>query len=681
MLRKVVRGIGACIFFLCFLATPSSGAGPEDHLAPKWHPWFELGGYAGNESSRGELVLWAPLLQSSKSLLFADVRGKLFEDEQREGNTIGYRHMLLGGWNIGGSAGYNSRATALGSRFGQVALGAEALHPLWDIRVNGYLPTRSDRVVGRSSSTRESGWTTRWSPRPWRKRARQPPHPSTFKQRYCARHHRSHNDTHHNDLDRNDDPYHDARTLMSKVEAALRGLDAEVGAKLPLPATAWSHDLRFFVGGYYFDHDAAETAITGPRVRLEWRIDEPFGIWRGSRLTFESSYQWDEVRRDQIEVALTSASVRLGDPPRKRAIHRAQERRMTERLERDANIISQPKVKTSISTSTNSTSFDPVATTTTGTSQSTTTTREAVTDALTDVRFDRAIIVTNGQDLQAALTSAGSNSLIIAQGGATDFARIFLVASQTLIGGGTTIQVKGVTSGLLADITAPGSRPTILHTRPATGIVGGAAVVTLASNVHVAGVDIVGGGSTANLVTNNIGIFGPDGLNNVVVDGVTVRILEHRNCLWKQQHQRAGAEFGGARRGRRRINFQFGNTDILVSNNDVSNTRFDGIIFQGSNTNVRVISNRIGSIGDDAIGGMGPNQIEYSNNTFHSSIAENLLDIFLTNGNTYSGTGNVLATGLTVGNRLCEASPAPAFTGSISFTNGTVFVDNVAPCN
>ena len=78
---------------------------------------------------------------------------------------------------------------------------------------------------------------------------------------------------------------------------------------------------------------------------------------------------------------------------------------------------------------------------------------------------------------------------------------------------------------------------------------------------------------------------------------------------------------------------------------------------------------------------MGPNQIEYSNNTFHSSIAENLLDIFLTNGNTYSGTGNVLATGLTVGNRLCEASPAPAFTGSISFTNGTVFVDNVAPCN
>src|SRR5262245_32030400 len=114
------------------MAAPSSAAGPEGGSTAKWHPWFELGGYAGNENSRGELVLWAHLLQSSKSLVFADVRGKFFEDEQREGNAaLGYRQMLQSGWNIGGWAGFDSRNTTLRSRFGQVAFGAEAMHPFW----------------------------------------------------------------------------------------------------------------------------------------------------------------------------------------------------------------------------------------------------------------------------------------------------------------------------------------------------------------------------------------------------------------------------------------------------------------------------------------------------------------------------------------------------------------------
>jgi hypothetical protein len=470
------------------------------------------------------------------------------------------------------------------------------------------------------------------------------------------------------------------RTNIEVRELAFRGLDAEVGAKLPLPAIAWSQDVRFFVGGYYFDHDAAETAIAGPRVRLEWRIDEPFGIWRGSRLTFESSYQWDEVRRDQIEVGARlrlpfGSENRRGNEP----VLSAQERRMTERLERDANIISQPKVKTSISTSTSATTFDPVVARTSSTAQSTTTTREAVADALTDVRFDRAIIVANGQDLQAALTSSGSNSLIVAQGGATDFGRIFLVASQTLLGGGTTIQVKGITSGLLADFTAPGSRPTISYPGPSTSVVGGSAVVTLTSNTHLAGVNITGIGNVHT--PNNHGVYGGDNNTNVVVNGVHVSNVGDQ-----------GIQFGSNNTNIRvinntitnipsdGINFQFNNSNVLISGNTVNGVG-DGIVIQGNNTAVRVVDNHLSNIGDDAIGGMGGNQIEYSRNVFSGTITQNLLDIFSSNGNSYTGSGNVLAAGLVVGGRLCEASPAPAFTGSISFTNGTVFVDNVAPCN
>jgi hypothetical protein len=59
------------------------------------------------------------------------------------------------------------------------------------------------------------------------------------------------------------------------------------------------------------------------------------------------------------------------------------------------------------------------------------------------------------------MTGAGNEALIVAQGGAADFGAVSILTAQTLLGGGGTIQLRGLNTGRLAEYTAPGTRPTI----------------------------------------------------------------------------------------------------------------------------------------------------------------------------------------------------------------------------
>ncbi|WP_417666782.1 inverse autotransporter beta domain-containing protein [Roseibium sp.] len=137
---------------LALLATASinllsgTAALSEEPIA-KWRGWGEFGGYFGSDNaSRGEVAIFAPLLQNGTSLLFTDVRGKLFEDNAREGNAaLGYRHMLSPGWNLGVWAGLDIRNSVHGNTFWQAAGGIEALSEVWDLRINGYLPLSNSK--------------------------------------------------------------------------------------------------------------------------------------------------------------------------------------------------------------------------------------------------------------------------------------------------------------------------------------------------------------------------------------------------------------------------------------------------------------------------------------------------------------------------------------------------------
>ncbi len=91
----------------------------------------------------------------------------------------------------------------------------------------------------------------------------------------------------------------------------------------------------------------------------------------------------------------------------------------------------------------------------------------------------------------------GANTLIIAQGGSGNITNTLvasghqvLLADQTLVGGGTTIQLQGRTSGTVANFTAPGQQATLVNTNSFS-------VLYVNGNTHIAGLNIQGGGAAA----------------------------------------------------------------------------------------------------------------------------------------------------------------------------------------
>lgn len=309
---------------------------------------------------------------------------------------------------------------------------------------------------------------------------------------------------------------------------------------------------------------------------------------------------------------------------------------MTEGLERDTDIVTDTKA--------------------TGTTSSTTT-REGVEDAATNVDFDRVATVDGTGDLTTVSGTAGANSLIIADGSNGDLnGPHVLQGDQTLMGGGSTIQVRGVTSGIVVDFTAPGSRPTL------TTAAGPNTVLTLGgSNTHVSGIGIVG--STGN------GILA-DGRSNTVVQNVSIQ---------------------GGRDG---IHIQGAGGSMRIIDVTIAGQGDDGIEVSGSGQTVSVIDSAISdsSYGIFVFGAN--NTADISGTTFSDIVFHALLlsgsghDVTL-NDSTFSGalvrglsivasavalngTGNT-AQNATFSSGLCSGS-GNDWSGSVEF-DGTVYTN------
>ena len=481
-MQFITRGRCAAIVVaiggMMVLAPSATAEQPSSNLAPKWTPWVEFGGFYGSdETSRGEGVVWAPFAQGQTSLVFGEARGKIFENDMREGNfALGYRQMMAGGWNLGFWGGYDVRRSTFGNNFHQLAGGIELLSDRWDFRANAYLPL-NDRenafntttIAPISSIVDVSG-----------------PNIGLITTVTA--------------------------TTTNMDEVALWGFDAEIGTKLfatsdDLPGPR--HELRVYAGAFHFDHSDLAQSVTGPRLRAEWRVDNLIDQWRGSRLTLEAEYSHDKLRDDRVEVGarlrLPFGDGGVGSAPRLTA----QERRMAEGLERDTDIVTNTKA--------------------TSTAPATTVINEAAEDAETGVRFDRVVPIDATSNLTTTSSTAGANSLIIANGSAGDFIGNHTIqGDQTLMGGGSTIQLRGATSGIAVDFTAAGSRANLTSSSGITVTIGG-------NNVHLAHIDaasdstfghVVAADSRSNAVITGLNITGGfDGFHMTGSDG-SVRIQD-----------------------------------------------------------------------------------------------------------------------------------------------------------
>ena len=107
----------------------------------KWQPFVDFDGRLGTKRHVGEVDLFVPLAQDDRTLVFGDLRSRLDNSDNIEGNFgLGLRRMVGDGWNLGGYGFYDRRHSEFGNDFNQVTLGVEALGTDFDVRANGYLP-------------------------------------------------------------------------------------------------------------------------------------------------------------------------------------------------------------------------------------------------------------------------------------------------------------------------------------------------------------------------------------------------------------------------------------------------------------------------------------------------------------------------------------------------------------
>jgi hypothetical protein len=565
-----------------------AGPGTPD----KWDAWTELSGYLANTpgARRGEAALWMPFAQDGRSLIFGDFRGKLFEEDQREGNAaIGYRFVSETGWNPGFWAGFDRRRTQLGTTFDQVSFGGELLSADWDIRVNGYLPLKDSELISSIASGTGSVEVV------------------------------------------GSEIFLTPLGATSLYELALHGFDGEIGYRVPLerlgagrdesPSKRHS-DLRVFLGGYYFDHDDFEGEVAGPRIRAEWRIEDVIEQWEGSRLTFEAAYQYDDVREEQFEAGLRlRIPLGGGSSSIDRPALSPQEKRMSEGIKRDTDVVAVSQTKT------------------TGGSGL----PEPVEDALSSVDLETVVSVANGDNLTTALTGAGANVLIVVAGGAMDFEGSFFVGpNQTLLGGGGSIQVRGLTTGALGAYTAPGTTPRIA--------VSNGPVIFADDNTHIAGVII-------------------DGLGNAN-RGLTV-VPDATAFLTGSTIQNSGAGIGlGA--GNNRVS-------LTVRNSTIKDSISHGIEISGDDVTVDIRDSIIENVPTGSaiiVFTLGTANLTIANTTLEGDFGDYALTFLGGVTTVTNSTGNVDR--ITDAIRCFTASSAGfgSFTGFIGFSDETIVDSN-----
>ena len=202
---------------------------------------------AAGHDGFGRFEGFVPLFQHPGSdLLFLEGRLLLDNDAQLGGNILlGYRAFNPElNRSFGGYIGYDKRDTG-DSTFHQIGLGLESLGEIWDFRLNGYLPVGDTRQVV-ASSTFDTGFQLAGTP-----------------------------------IFQGNSLLLPAERIFQSItiqEAAMSGLDFEVGAKLAEFAN--SGEVRGYGGIYYYDAAGSDSTLGG-KLRVEVRPTDYLNLGLG----------------------------------------------------------------------------------------------------------------------------------------------------------------------------------------------------------------------------------------------------------------------------------------------------------------------------------------------------------------------------------------------------------------
>lgn len=553
--------------FVCPALSQTASISPQS--TPKWGAHLDLEGKVGNERQLGEGDLFVPLLQNDRTMLFGNIKARMDDDASSEGNFgVGVRHMLDAGINLGAYGFFDRRRTEHANYFNQVTLGLEALSTDWDLRGNVYLPEgrRSHNVDSLNTATLE-GTTV---------------------------------------------------VFRGGEERSLTGFDGEIGYRVPVFKADDDKQWRVFAGAYRFYGDSVN-AVQGPRVRTELTFDEIEWLWEGSRLTWGGEFQDDIRGKTGFVTARLRIPLQIFGEGRKVASLTPLERRMTDPIVRDIDVVARAGAFGAPETATSTASGGTLAVVSSATS--------------------------NGAALQTALTNAGANSTVILTGAFNTTAATTLQSGQTLMGNGS-LQVRSP-SGRIATLTAATGA-----TVTGTDIAGTNPTIEMATNSTVMGLTLrdtdstgnnsiaarVNGVSGARIINSTLSATGTAGgsIQALLISGAGAsNITVSGNTVTSQ------VTGGGSTNA---LNFTNGASGT-ISNNTLTATGVNTVTALSlGNLNTTVVTVSGNTI--SASGGTTNQAVNYGGTTDINA----------------GSTGNVLSAG------VCNGA---ANSGSISFTNGT----------
>ena len=348
-----------------------------------WGPNITTGAKIGNQRDLYSVELFSPLKQDDDTLLFSDIRFRTDPGDDWEGNVgFGIRRIYNRDKILGAYGFVDFRQSPSNNKFRQITLGAEYLTETWDFRVNTYLPERGKKLVSHTATASLSG-------------------SQVFLEN------------------------------SQNFEKAMPGVDAEVGYKIPTNDI----DTRVFVGGYHFWDDDLEN-VTGLRGRAEVSIENQDRVKylpEDAIFRVSAETQYDDIR-DGNHFAGAEISIPLYSVPKRKSMSGI-ERRMTNPIVRDIDIVTSPSV--------------------------TTAPPEAAEANIGGVESSSVYIV-EAEDtatFEAAVSALPEDSLIIVANSAPIVVEntIALKANQSVVGAGAEVAVQagaGPTIGYIANASA-----------------------------------------------------------------------------------------------------------------------------------------------------------------------------------------------------------------------------------
>lgn len=359
----------------------------------KWAALIDTGFKASENRRMGEVDHFLPIIQNERSLLFLDLRTNFDNLSQREGNFgLGYRTMQDNGWNLGAYTFFDRRRSIEDNYFSQITTGLEALGEKFDVRTNAYIPIgNKTKEVKNSTKVDLSAGSIQ---------------------------------------------------ILSGIEKTYHGADAELGWRVPIFDSNQNTEIRVYGGGYWFDAESSES-IVGSRSRLEFRLYNPITVLPGSRITFSGESQHDDARGSQHFFGLKLRIPLQAETTAKRLS--PQERRMTDPLIRDVDIVTQSAIISEQAT-------------------------------LGGQILSGITTITDSATAQSVIDNAGTGKLIVLNGTTTVSSQLILGEGQRLHSGGSNVTLTGANSGKTINLSIPGSAGTL------SGSVAGTSVISLSSN-------------------------------------------------------------------------------------------------------------------------------------------------------------------------------------------------------